>query len=72
MATGWPKMPKIYLLGTFFCTAHTKFQIGTKDQSISSTYKVHQVLGQRSFWANKNRALIEGALFEIGQKRALI
>ena len=30
--------------------------------------EIHKVLGQRSFWANKNKALIEGALFEIGQK----
>ena len=34
--------------------------------------KIGLVCGQRSFWANKNRALIEGALFEIGSKRALI
>ena len=31
--------------------------------------EIHEVLGQRSFWANENKALIEGALFEIGQKK---
>ena len=31
---------------------------------------LHQILGQRSFWAARNRVLIEGALFEIGLKKS--
>ena len=40
------------------------------EKSVFSTYYIHQILGQRSFWAARNRVLIEGALFEIGLKKS--